>query len=207
LVIPFLVLLALAVGYNLQLRSGIDPSAFGLHPRDSKQWWGIFTSSFVHGSLEHLMSNMIALGGLLSLLFVFYDKVAVWILIGAWVFTGSIMYFFARPVFFHIGASGVAYAISFYLLISGFISNDRNLRIISLIVSLYYGSMIWGLFPLDPKVSWDGHAAGAIAGLLLSIITFRKYRVKKTILLEGADDWNEDEIDEYQQFDNRESDR
>jgi membrane associated rhomboid family serine protease len=193
-----LTVLAITLGYWWQLKSGKDPAGWAIHPRDYQQWWGIFTSAFVHGSLSHLFSNIIALIGLLLLLFFFYDKVAAWILAGSWLLTGSFMFFFARPQFYHLGASGVAYAITFYLLFTGILTKQPNLRIISLIVAIYYGSMVWGLFPLDPKVSWDGHVAGAAAGLLMAMASYRKFKQEKIVF----EDIEPDEPDIYEPFGN-----
>jgi len=184
----------------MQTMFDINPSYFGIHPWDIHQWWGIFTTVFVHGNAEHLFSNITALAGLLALLFLFYDKVAVLILIGSWIFTGVLMFFIARPGFFHIGASGVVYAISVFLFTAGVLSQNRSLKIISLIVAIYYGSMIWGLIPLDTKVSWDGHLSGAIAGVLLSLLYVKFYPSKKIKnqrhFMENEDD------DEYGEFGN-----
>lgn len=197
-----MVILVVAVCYNVQVRWDINPSIWGLHPGDYHQWWGILTSPLVHGNTSHLFSNLIALAGLLALLFVFYDKLAGWILTGLWVLTGIIMFYIARPGVYHIGASGVAYAVSFYLLAGGILSNDRGLRIIAIIVALYYGSMVWGLFPLDPTVSWDGHVSGAISGVLLALLTYKKFRKPKAEPHDWGHEEEDDWEDKYQQFGN-----
>lgn len=44
---------------------------------------------------------------------------------------------------------------------------------VSLVVIFYYGSLVWYLFPVDTKISWEGHASGFVVGLLLAII-YRK---------------------------------
>ena len=31
-----------------------------------------------------------------------------------------------------------------------------------------YGGLVWGLFPIEEKISWEGHVSGALAGILLS---------------------------------------
>jgi membrane associated rhomboid family serine protease len=55
-----------------------------------------------------------------------------------------------------------------------------------LVVALYYGSLIWGIFPeelfykLDQpsKISWQAHLSGAIVGLALALIFKNKHREK-----------------------------
>src|SRR2546426_105035 len=38
-----------------------------------------------------------------------------------------------------------------------------------LLVFLLYGSMVWGVFPIQPGVSWETHLAAALIGLALAI--------------------------------------
>jgi len=42
-----------------------------------------------------------------------------------------------------------------------------------MIVSLVYGGMFWGIFPLKPEISWESHLWGGISGLVLALL-FRK---------------------------------
>ena len=42
-----------------------------------------------------------------------------------------------------------------------------------------YGSMIWGMFPTDPKISWEGHFSGFMIGVVLAFY-FRKKGPKPT---------------------------
>ena len=69
---------------------------------------------------------------------------------------------------FHIGASGIVYALASFIFFSGIISKNKNLSALSLIVIFIYGSLFWGLFPTDQQISWEGHLSGFISGLILS---------------------------------------
>ena len=60
---------------------------------------------------------------------------------------------------------------------------------ISLTIVFLYGSMIWGIFPIRPNVSWEGHLFGGLAGLFLAYY-YRKIGLQKPVY-----DW-EDEEDE-----------
>jgi hypothetical protein len=44
---------------------------------------------------------------------------------------------------------------------------------LSLLVIFLYGSLIWGVFPLDPQISWEGHFFGFLTGVILAVV-FRK---------------------------------
>ena len=79
---------------------------------------------------------------------------------------------------FHIGASGIVYALASFIFFSGIISKNKNLSALSLIVIFIYGSLFWGLFPTDQKISWEGHLSGFISGLILSWY-FRKNLPKR----------------------------
>ena len=70
------------------------------------------------------------------------------------------------------------YMLAFFLFFSGIIRKNPKLITISLLVALYYGSMIWGIFPEElfykleepSKISWQAHLAGALIGLVLAFL-------------------------------------
>ena len=81
------------------------------------------------------------------------------------------------PVF-HIGASGVIYALASFIFFSGLISNNKRLSAMSLVVIFIYGSLFWGLLPINPGISWEGHLSGFIAGIIIAWF-FRKEGPKR----------------------------
>ncbi len=83
--------------------------------------------------------------------------------------SGLGVWLFARSSY-HIGASGLNYGMMFFLFVSGILRRDRLSIAISLIVFFLYGSMVWGIFPVEPGVSFESHLFGAVLGTSLAIV-------------------------------------
>lgn len=75
---------------------------------------------------------------------------------------------YAREAY-HIGASGLLYGLFSFLLVSGFIRRNKQLISLSFAVIFLYGSLVWGLFPIDVKISFEAHVWGFVAGIVLAI--------------------------------------
>lgn len=85
----------------------------------------------------------------------------------SYLFTGAVVWILARSSY-HIGASGLIYSFGSFLFFSGIIRANINLLAISLLVSFLYGSMVWGIFPYRPDMSWESHLTGMVVGLFLA---------------------------------------
>ena len=81
--------------------------------------------------------------------------------------TGIWLWLASRPSY-HIGASGVLYALVVFVFFIGVWSKDRRRIAFSLLIVFLYGSMFWGIFPVKEEVSWEAHLWGSVAGLLLA---------------------------------------
>jgi membrane associated rhomboid family serine protease len=53
--------------------------------------------------------------------------------------------------------------------VAGLIRLDRRAIAASLLVCFLYGTLVWGVLPIRPGVSWETHLAAALIGLLLAI--------------------------------------
>lgn len=164
---------ALMAGIHaLAALTGADTGRFGIEPRVFSQGWAVITAPFVHGDWEHLGANLVPLVVLGTALQVFYPPLALRVALGSWLITGVWVWAMARPGQ-HIGASGVIYALAFFLFFSGVFRKDVRAMTLSLIVAFLYGSMVWGLLPAQPGVSWESHLFGALAGMLMAF-AFRR---------------------------------
>ena len=145
---------------------------WGNHPREWEHWTGVFTYPFLHGDLEHLWNNTATFFTLNGLLFYFYRSIAArtWILL--YLLSGVGLWIFAKGGN-HIGASGINYALAAFLFTSGVVRKSQLLLRVTLLVAFLYGGMVWWMLPIDEHISWEGHIAGAVSGLLMAVL-FRK---------------------------------
>ena len=144
----------------------------GIFPQKISSLIGIIFSPIIHKDIAHLLNNtypIIVLGGLLCY---FYKKIAIKIFFWLYFVSGFWLWIIGRPVY-HIGASGIIYALASFLLISGLIKKNNPLTAASMLIIFLYGSMIWGILPMNNGVSWEGHLTGMVAGILIALF-FKK---------------------------------
>ena len=84
-------------------------------------------------------------------------------------FTGILVWIIGRPSY-HVGASGLIYGLAGFLFVSGIIRKHLGLMAISFLVAFQYGSMIWGVLPIEDRVSWESHLSGLMTGIGLAWI-------------------------------------
>jgi len=145
----------------------LDFSTWGILPHAFKGLRGIIFSPVIHASFEHLSANTIPLFILTFSLFFFYRKSAYTIFVLIYLLSGLFVWLGGREAL-HIGVSGVIYGLAAFLFLSGIISFNIRLLTISLVVSLIYGGLFWGIFPAKPEISWESHLWGGVSGLGLA---------------------------------------
>ena len=192
IIAPVSFVLSLWVVFWLEIRFGVRLKQLGIYPGKIEGLIGIFTGPWVHSGLSHLTNNSLPLLCLLSALFYFYKPIATRVLIVGLVLTGVITWLIGRPSW-HIGASGVIYMLAAFVFFKGIQSRIYPLIAVALTVVFLYGGLIWFLFPLDPKISWEGHSAGFIVGLILALF----YRNHKSHLYD-AYIWQNEDFDPQQ---------
>ena len=152
------------IEYNFNV-SFVDLGVFPLKLSGLK---GVIFSPFIHKDFTHLLNNsypIIILGGML---FAFYKKIAIQLFLWLFLISGFWLWIIGRPSF-HIGASGIIYALASFLFVSGIIRKNPKLSSVSMIIIFLYGSMIWGILPTKEPISWEGHLSGFFAGILVAI--------------------------------------
>ncbi|HCC85143.1 MAG TPA: rhomboid family intramembrane serine protease [Porphyromonadaceae bacterium] len=160
---------------------GDNFSRWGIRPSTVSGLRGILFSPFIHASFSHLLSNTLPLLILIWFLFYFYSRIASGVFVSLWLLSGFITWLIGRGSM-HVGASGLVFAILFFLFFSGIFRKYIPLTAVSMIVAFIYGGIVWSIFPVselvDPSISWEGHLSGAISGLLLAVV-FRKQGPQK----------------------------
>ena len=160
--VAFVVVLWVVQVINLITGYSLNPT-FGLIPRYLSGLDGIIAMPLLHGSFAHLIANtppLLVMGGLLvaTTTRALLPVNAIVIVLG-----GGLVWLFGSSAI-HIGASGLVFGWLGFLVTRGFV--DRSLITLgaALVVGILYGSILRGILPGQPGVSWEAHLFGAIAG-------------------------------------------
>ena len=167
-IIPILFVFIICLIKLIELQFNLSFINFGVYPQKINGLKGILFSPFIHKDLTHLINNSYPILILGALLFSVYKKIALEIFIWLFFISGFWLWIIGRPAF-HIGASGMIYALASFLCVSGIIRKNPKLAAISMIIIFLYGSMIWGILPTEKAISWEGHLSGFLSGILVAI--------------------------------------
>ena len=166
---PVLVLIGicwLVFGVNVLLWHG-QLNRYGIVPRHLWSLPGILWAPFLHGSLRHLTANtlpLLVLGGILcGRSRMEFAEVT----IGGIVIGGGLTWLVARSAC-HIGASGLVFCFFGYLASLAFFRRTIGTLLLSLVCIIGFWGILRGILPTAAAVSWEGHAAGLIAGIGLA---------------------------------------
>lgn len=148
------------------LRADLD--FFGIRPRELDGLPGILLSPFLHLGFGHLVANTSALL-VLGILLAWFTR-HLWAVTIAVVLLGGLgVWLLAPPNTVTIGASGLVYGYAAFLAVYGFAARRLVPALIAVLIIALYGGLLWGVLPLAPGVSWQGHLFGALAGLALAL--------------------------------------
>ena len=144
-------------------------SHLGILPRSAKGIVGIFFAPFLHANFYHLISNTLPLFFLMLTVLVFYEKIALKVIVLSILIGGIMVWIFGRPNY-HIGVSGLIYSLAAFLIANGFFRKNFKAIVIAVGIIIFYSGLFWGMFPTHFWISWEGHLFGAIAGLFLAYL-------------------------------------
>jgi membrane associated rhomboid family serine protease len=141
---------------------------FGIRPRDQFGLIGIIGSPFLHGNLEHILANTLAILSLGFLFCLSYARHFVSLTFGLIFLSGFVTWIIGPSNSLIIGASGYTYALMGFMVFMGFLGKQFKHIFFSIAVVFLHGGAIYGLFPNQQGVSWQTHVAGFFAGLIVA---------------------------------------
>lgn len=163
-VVPFRLVFLMWLTFSLEFFYGFDLGFLGIMPRTLGGSIGIFTAPIIHGDLSHLISNTLPLLFLGSILFFFYERIGRTVFFRCYFYTNILVWVFSPRVSYHIGASGLIYGLSAFLIFFGLLRKDFVSLLISFAVIFIYGGIFYGILPTNPRISWESHLAGVLVG-------------------------------------------
>jgi membrane associated rhomboid family serine protease len=162
----FVVLLWVVQVLNAAL--DLDLQRFGVQPRELAGLPGILVAPLLHGGFGHLIANSIPLLVVGTAMLYLYPDASSKVLPAVYMGPGIAVWLLARGGV-HIGASGLIYGLAAYVFVAGLMRRDRRAIAASLLVAFIYGSLAWGVLPIQPGVSWETHLAAALIGVALAV--------------------------------------
>lgn len=176
IIYPLLILIVMWSVFLVDRYYSLDLYKYGVKPSTVEGLKGILFMPLIHGQTDfsHIINNSIPTFIFLSALIYFYREIALYVVLFIWVGGGFLLWYMAANTqSYHIGMSGIIYGLFGFLFTSGMIRKYLPLQAISLFVAFLYGSMIWGVFPMEPGISWEGHLLGLAVGVIVAV-AFRK---------------------------------
>lgn len=152
----------------------------GLVPRTMRGLTGIVAMPFLHGDFKHLLGNTIPLAVTMLLMAgsransgAIVAIIALLCGVGLWIFGRTAL---------HIGASGVVFGLITFHVFAGIFEKRLQSVLISVVVGLLYAStLLQGVVPFQPGVSWEGHLIGALSGALVASVVSRNLKDKAPV--------------------------
>ncbi len=148
----------------------------GIISRNLDGLWGILWAPLLHSGWPHLISNTVPflVFGFLAMA----GGIRQWIVVTAtiWVLCGLGVWLVGPSGTSTIGASGVIFGWLVFLLARGFFARSARQIGLAIVLVAIWGSVLFGILPGQPGISWQAHFFGALAGLLAASIVARADR-------------------------------
>ncbi len=164
-VIAALVVAIWAVEIADRILFGVSLQSHGVGPRSLDGLDGVALAPVLHGGWWHLVSNTFPLVVLGSLVAVRGTRYLVSTLAIVWVLGGLGTWLIGESGSNHIGASGLVFGLFGSLIGAAVFERRIAAGATALVAVMLYGGIIDGLAP-QPGVSWEGHLAGLLAGVV-----------------------------------------
>lgn len=163
---------AMWAGFVATLVSGGALLSLGVVPRTSTGLLGVFVAPFLHANLDHLLANTVSFA-VLGWMVMWRDARHFWqVTVISLLTAGLAAWLLGAPNSVHVGASGLVFGYLGFLMLSGWYTRTFAAIAISVLVTAAWGSLVFGVLPGTPGVSWPSHLGGFAGGILMA----RAYR-------------------------------
>lgn len=165
----------IVLAYFANLITPIEFNHWGIRPRSIEGLVGIPLVVFLHGNLNHLLSNIVPIF-ILGLLLRSYGKHYFVNVTIALTLLSGLLTWALSPSDLLVGASGLVFAYFSYLIAKAIRNKTPLTILIALVVILTYGYLFFSLASIQQGVSWTGHVCGFASGILLALYGPKRLR-------------------------------
>ena len=166
----YLIVVTLILILVYQNQNPFNTDSFALHPRNFAKFYTSFTGCWFHENMDHIGGNLISFISLSILFLLLFPQSWLRFFILQYLLSSVILFFLGKPNQLIIGASTWVYSFMAFIITIILLQPNKKLYAILFIAIVFYGSSWWGLLPLLPQVSHEGHISGTIAGILIAIV-------------------------------------
>ncbi len=164
-----LLLTIVAFMWVIEVINTLDSNALdndGIYARNVGRLWGILTAPFIHVSFQHLIDNTIPFL-FMGLIVALRGAVKLAIVTGIVILIGGLGTWLIAPEHsVTVGASGVVFGYAAYLLARGFFDRSAIEVLIGAVVGVVWGGALISSLVPQHGISWQGHASGAVGGVV-----------------------------------------
>jgi membrane associated rhomboid family serine protease len=149
--------------------------SLGVIPRTTIGLRGILFAPFLHGSLNHIAANSIPFLVLGWMVMLRDERHFIPVTLAGMIGSGLMAWLLGAPGTVHIGASGVIFGYLGFLMLSGWYTRSFGSILLSMFVTLVWGSLVLGMMPGERGISWQAHIGGFLGGVLAA----RGFRIQR----------------------------
>lgn len=153
----------------------------GVIPRTTTGLRGILFAPFLHGSLSHIVANSIPFVALGWMVMLKDERHFIPVTLAGIVGSGLLAWLLGAPGTVHIGASGVIFGYLGFLMLTGWYTRSFGSILLSVIVTLVWGSLVFGMMPGAPGISWQAHIGGFLGGAFAARAVSPRFRERVDI--------------------------
>ncbi|GAA4894865.1 rhomboid family protein [Stackebrandtia albiflava] len=142
-----------------------DLDRYGIIAWNPERLPHILLAPLLHSGYDHLSANtvpLLVLGALAAWTGLTRFAAATGVIV---LISGLGVWFTSPPHTVTVGASGVVFGYFGYLVARGALQRSLRDILIAAAVVVVYGSILWGVLPQQPGISWQAHLFGLLGGL------------------------------------------